>query len=98
MLFHVFVANRPPYALTISCIANHETTRMAGIGANLVFVRGAIPFGLPATIVGLPTQQNMPTCRARLLSDLSGQAPCDKVATSSDGRLCSFHSRQCQGR
>jgi hypothetical protein len=35
-------------------------------------------------------------CRARLLSDLSGQTPCDKEATSSDGRLCSFHSRQCQ--
>jgi hypothetical protein len=35
-------------------------------------------------------------CRARLLSDLSGQTPCDKEVTSSDGRLCSFHSRQCQ--
>ncbi|KAF1961597.1 hypothetical protein CC80DRAFT_462884 [Byssothecium circinans] len=35
-------------------------------------------------------------CRARLLSDLSGQTPCDKEATSLDGRLCAFHSRQCQ--
>lgn len=36
-------------------------------------------------------------CRARLLSDLSGQTLCDKEATSVDGRLCAFHSRQCQG-
>ncbi|KAJ8107718.1 hypothetical protein OPT61_g8673 [Boeremia exigua] len=36
------------------------------------------------------------TCRARLLSDLSGQTACDKEATSADGRLCAFHSRQCQ--
>lgn len=36
-------------------------------------------------------------CRARLLSDLTGQTPCDKEATSLDGRLCAFHSRQCQG-
>jgi len=35
-------------------------------------------------------------CRARLLSDLSGQTPCDKEAGSLDGRLCAFHSRQCQ--
>ncbi|KAF2126227.1 hypothetical protein P153DRAFT_378428 [Dothidotthia symphoricarpi CBS 119687] len=35
-------------------------------------------------------------CRARLLSDLSGKTACDKEATSSDGRLCAFHSRQCQ--
>ncbi|KAF2638583.1 hypothetical protein P280DRAFT_471187 [Massarina eburnea CBS 473.64] len=35
-------------------------------------------------------------CKARLLSDLSGQTPCDKDATSLDGRLCAFHSRQCQ--
>ncbi|XPS80532.1 hypothetical protein M3J09_012484 [Ascochyta lentis] len=35
-------------------------------------------------------------CRARLLSDLSGQTACDKEATSSDGRLCAFHARQCQ--
>ncbi|KAL1606580.1 hypothetical protein SLS60_003985 [Paraconiothyrium brasiliense] len=35
-------------------------------------------------------------CRARLLSDLSGQTLCDKEATSLDGRLCAFHSRQCQ--
>ena len=39
-----------------------------------------------------------PICRARLLSDLSGQTVCDKEATSSDGRLCAFHSRQCQGK
>ncbi|KAJ4983302.1 hypothetical protein SVAN01_11183 [Stagonosporopsis vannaccii] len=37
-----------------------------------------------------------PVCRARLLSDLSGQTSCDKEATSADGRLCAFHSRQCQ--
>jgi hypothetical protein len=36
-------------------------------------------------------------CRARLLSDLSGQTVCDQEATSVDGRLCAFHSRQCQG-
>ncbi|KAF1978912.1 hypothetical protein BU23DRAFT_595428 [Bimuria novae-zelandiae CBS 107.79] len=35
-------------------------------------------------------------CRARLLSDLSAQTPCDQEATSSVGRLCAFHSRQCQ--
>ncbi|KAF2995552.1 hypothetical protein E8E13_003449 [Curvularia kusanoi] len=35
-------------------------------------------------------------CRARLLSDLSGQTSCDKEATSADGRLCAYHSRQCQ--
>ncbi|KAH6625600.1 hypothetical protein C7974DRAFT_434634 [Boeremia exigua] len=35
-------------------------------------------------------------CRARLLSDLSGQTACDNEATSADGRLCAFHSRQCQ--
>lgn len=35
-------------------------------------------------------------CRARLLSDLSGKTACDKEATSLDGRLCAFHSRQCQ--
>ena len=40
----------------------------------------------------------MDTCRARLLSDLSGQTACDKPATSADGRLCAFHSRQCQGK
>ncbi|KAF3051114.1 hypothetical protein E8E11_006285 [Didymella keratinophila] len=37
-----------------------------------------------------------PICRARLLSDLSGQTACDKEATSADGRLCAFHSKQCQ--
>ncbi|KAF2197150.1 hypothetical protein GQ43DRAFT_484368 [Delitschia confertaspora ATCC 74209] len=35
-------------------------------------------------------------CKARLLSDSSGQTSCDKPATSLDGRLCGFHSRQCQ--
>ncbi|KAF1830577.1 hypothetical protein BDW02DRAFT_558680 [Decorospora gaudefroyi] len=37
-----------------------------------------------------------PTCRARLLSDLTAQTACDKEATSSNGRLCAFHARQCQ--
>ncbi|KAH7067817.1 hypothetical protein FB567DRAFT_256347 [Paraphoma chrysanthemicola] len=37
-----------------------------------------------------------PICRARLLSDLSGQTACGKEATSAGGRLCAFHSRQCQ--
>ncbi|PVH94676.1 hypothetical protein DM02DRAFT_602165 [Periconia macrospinosa] len=36
-------------------------------------------------------------CKARLLSDKTGQTECDKPATSVDGRLCAFHSRQCQG-
>ncbi|KAF9737169.1 hypothetical protein PMIN06_012378 [Paraphaeosphaeria minitans] len=35
-------------------------------------------------------------CRARLLSDLSAQTPCDKESTPSGGRLCAFHARQCQ--
>ncbi|KAF2180722.1 hypothetical protein K469DRAFT_692577 [Zopfia rhizophila CBS 207.26] len=35
-------------------------------------------------------------CRARVLSDLTGKTACDKPATSVDGRLCAFHSRQCQ--
>lgn len=30
------------------------------------------------------------------MSDLSGQTACDREATSLDGRLCAFHSRQCQ--
>jgi hypothetical protein len=47
-------------------------------------------------IVHTPIPENMASiCRARLLSDLSGQTACDKEATSSDGRLCSYHSRQC---
>lgn len=37
-------------------------------------------------------------CRARLLSDLTGQTACSNEATSPDGRLCAFHSRQCQGQ
>jgi hypothetical protein len=39
----------------------------------------------------------VPTCCARLLSDLSVQTACDKEATSTDGRLCAFHARQCIG-
>ncbi|KAH8724250.1 hypothetical protein GQ44DRAFT_708875 [Phaeosphaeriaceae sp. PMI808] len=37
-------------------------------------------------------------CRARLLSDLSGQTACNQAVTSSDRRLCTFHSRQCHGK
>ncbi|OCK76507.1 hypothetical protein K432DRAFT_335574 [Lepidopterella palustris CBS 459.81] len=35
-------------------------------------------------------------CKARQLTDLTGQTPCDKPATSLNGRLCSYHSRRCQ--
>ncbi|KAF2498113.1 hypothetical protein BU16DRAFT_525675 [Lophium mytilinum] len=36
-----------------------------------------------------------PQCRALELSDPTAKTPCDKPATSTDGRLCSFHARQC---
>ncbi|KAF2808929.1 uncharacterized protein BDZ99DRAFT_444814 [Mytilinidion resinicola] len=36
-----------------------------------------------------------PQCRAFELSDPTAKTPCDKPATSSDGRLCGFHARQC---